>query len=113
MTAGDAPTPAFRDPVDVVSAYLAALSAHEPDGVCALVTEDFFNEHTAVRGTSFRGRDSYRRRLEGFFQEMVDLHYAIERMVASDETVVVAYRMTARWRHEERLRPFDLRGVFW
>lgn len=98
--------------VEVVTAYIEALNAHDPDRIAALVTEDFFNEHTSVRGTSLRGRAAYRERLEGFLAEMVDLHYEVERLVADGPAVVVAYRMSARWHHEGALRPFSLRGIF-
>jgi len=101
------------EPVAVVLAYIAAINAHDPDAVCRLVTEDFFNEHTSVRGTSFRGRAQYRRRLDGFLAEMGDLAYEIEDLVAARTTVVLAYRMSARWRHDGREHPFSTRGVFW
>lgn len=108
------PTPPTAvEPSAVVLAYVEALNAHDPDRVAALVTEDFVNEHTAVRGASLRGRAAYRARLEGFLAEMVDLHYEVEDLVASGPTVAVAYRMAARWRHDGELRPFALRGAFW
>jgi steroid delta-isomerase-like uncharacterized protein len=96
----------------VVTTYIEALNAHDPERIAALVTEDFFNEHTSARSTSLRGRAAYRERLEGFLGEMVDLRYEVERLVADGPSVAVAYRMTARWRHEGLLRPFTLRGVF-
>ena len=101
-----------RAPEAAVRAYLAALNAHDPDAVAALVSDDFFNEHTSVRGTSVRGRDAYRRRLDGFLADMADLHYEIEDLVAAGEKAVVAYRMSARWGEPQR-RPFTVRGVFW
>lgn len=114
-SAGDAPPPAgdAPPPAAVVRAYLDALNRHDADGAAALVTDDFFNEHTSVRGTSVRGRAAYRRRLDGFLDEMADLHYDVERLVADGQAVVAAYRMTARWRHGGELRPFAVRGVFW
>lgn len=106
-------TPADRDPASVVLAYLEALNAHDPDAVCSLVTDDFFNEHTAARGQSLHGRIAYRERLDGFFREMADLHYEVEAVAADGPTVVVAYRMSARWLGAGDPRPFTLRGVFW
>ncbi|HTX63986.1 MAG TPA: nuclear transport factor 2 family protein [Acidimicrobiales bacterium] len=100
-------------PAATVAAYLDALNAHDADAVAALVTDDFFNEHTAARGRSLRGRDAYRRRLEGFLEEMGDLRYHVEATVCEGSTVVVAYRMSARWTGGGDPRPFELRGVFW
>jgi steroid delta-isomerase-like uncharacterized protein len=100
-------------PVAVVTAYLDALNDHDPDEASHWVADDFFNEHVSVRGTSFRGRREYRRRVEAFLGEMADLHYDVERMVATGATVVVAYRMSAQWAHEGGRRPFAIRGVFW
>ncbi|HVX22653.1 MAG TPA: nuclear transport factor 2 family protein [Acidimicrobiales bacterium] len=102
-----------RAPASVVRAYLAALTAHDPDAACELVTDDFFNEHTSVRGTSLRGRDAYRRRLDGFLADMADLAYEVEDVVAAGDKVAVAYRMSARWDHDGERRPFSIRGVFW
>lgn len=101
------------EPVATVRAYLDALNAHDPDAVCRHVTEDFFNEHTSVRGTSLRGRGEYRRRLDAFLGDMADLRYEVEAVVAQGPTVAVAYRMSARWRGGEEPRSFSLRGVFW
>jgi len=117
MTTDDAataaPDPATGTPASVVRAYLAALNAHDPDAVCELVAEDFFNEHTSVRGTSFRGRAAYRQRLDGFLASMADLAYDIEDLAVDGDKVVVAYRMSARWDHDGDRRPFTIRGVFW
>lgn len=109
MTPADG-TPA---PADVVRAYLEALNAHQPDRIAGLVSQDFFNEHPSVRGSSLRGRQAYRERLEAFLFEMADLHYDIERLAADGPVVVVAYRMSARWRHEGDFHPFAIRGTFW
>lgn len=100
-------------PAATVAAYLDALNAHDPDAIAALVAEDFFNEHTAARGQSLRGRDAYRRRLGGFLGEMEGLRYDVEAMVSEGPTVVVAYRMSARWTGNGGPHPFSLRGVFW
>ena len=100
-------------PVATVTAYLDALNAHDVDAIAALVDGEFFNEHTALRGQSLRGRDEYRRRLEGFLGEMDGLRYDVEAMASEGSTVVVAYRMSARWTGAGEPRPFSLRGVFW
>lgn len=100
-------------PAEVVRRYLAAINAHDPDAACSLVSADFFNEHPSVRGTDVHGRADYRRRLEGFLEEMADLSYDIDDLAADGGTVVVAYRMRARWNHEGTRRPFEIRGAFW
>jgi steroid delta-isomerase-like uncharacterized protein len=105
--------PAHSRPIDVVTGYLDALNAHDPDAVVALVTDDFFNEHTAARGQSVHGRDEYRRRLDGFLADMSGLRYEVEATACEGSTVVVAYRMSARWAGAGDPRPFSLRGVFW
>jgi steroid delta-isomerase-like uncharacterized protein len=99
----------------VVEAYLSALNAHDPDAVAALVSEDFVNEHLAVRGQSLTGRAAYRQRLDGFLSSMQDLRYEIERAVQQADQVVVAYVMSARWVPPDggEARPFRLRGAFW
>ncbi|HLX77839.1 MAG TPA: nuclear transport factor 2 family protein [Acidimicrobiales bacterium] len=104
----------------VVEEYIDALNAHNADLVCSFVADDFWNEHTSVRGESVRGRETYRNRLEGFFSSMQDLNYEIERALEHEGQVVVAYRMTARWAAPKTegndkgdLRPFSIRGVFW
>lgn len=94
---------------DVALAYLAALSAGDPDGVAALVTDDFHNEHTSALGAGSRGRDEYRARLPGFLAAFSDLRYEPREVVAEADRVVVAYRMTAR--HEGY--QVDLPGVMW
>jgi steroid delta-isomerase-like uncharacterized protein len=96
-----------------VTSYLEALNGHDPASIAALVTEDFFNEHTAARGQSLRGRDEYKQRLEGFLAEMEGLRYDVEAIAAEGSTVVVAYRMSASWTGAGEPRPFTLRGVFW
>ena len=99
-------------------AYLDALNAHDADEVCSFVSDDFFNEHTSVRGQSVRGRAEYRTRLDGFLASMLDLRYEIERISTSGSDVIVAYSMSARWVPDEpsdiaEARPFTIRGVFW
>jgi len=101
------------DAADVVRRYLAALNAHDPDEACSLVAAEFFNEHPSVRGTDVHGREAYRQRLGGFLEEMADLSYDVEDLVAEGGTVAVAYRMRGRWVHEGTRRPFEIRGAFW
>jgi steroid delta-isomerase-like uncharacterized protein len=100
-------------PADVVARYIAALNEHDPDAVVRCVTSDFHNEHTSALGHSLRGRDAYRARLPTFLGGFTDLHYDVEDVVVQDERVVVAYRMTFRYRCADgELRPVVIRGVF-
>ena len=96
-------------PGDVVRSYLAALNEHDPDAVCVWVSDDFHNEHTSARGTSLKGKAAYRERLPNFLATFVDLHYDVDRMVASGEDVAVAYRFSGRYTGQ----PFSIRGTFW
>lgn len=110
--------PAPHDPSGVVETYLSALNDRDADAAAALVDDDFFNEHISLRGNSFRGRENYRKRLDGFLASMQGLHYEIERIVAVADQVVVAYRMSARWLDaaedpKSSPKPFSIRGVFW
>ncbi|HWG75057.1 MAG TPA: nuclear transport factor 2 family protein [Acidimicrobiales bacterium] len=99
---------------EVVHAYLTALNAHDPDAVCALVADDFYNEHTGVRAESVRGRASYRNRLPAFLETFAGLRYDVEDVAVDPPRVVVAYRMSAEYAGgHDGARRFALRGVFW
>lgn len=101
-------------PKEVVIAYVAALNDHDPEGVCAWVSGDFFNEHTSARGRSVTGRSAYRDRLPGFFGAFPGLRYDIEGVVADGGQVAVAYHMSAQYSLPPAPpRPFALKGVFW
>lgn len=96
-----------------VTAYLAALNAHDPDAVAARVTEDFVNEHTSARGSSLVGRAAYRERLPGFLGAFTGLHYAVEELLVDGDRAALAYRMTASVQQEGGPpAPIDVRGVF-
>ncbi|CAB4918454.1 unannotated protein [freshwater metagenome] len=96
-----------------VTAYLAALNAHDPDAVAARVTEDFVNEHTSARGRSLVGRAAYRERLPGFLGSFADLHYEVEELLVDGDRAAVAYRMTAAVAQDAGPpTPIDVRGVF-
>lgn len=102
-------------PVEVVRGYLEAINARDPDAVAALVTDDFVNEHVAERGDSLRGRQAYRRRLDGFLRSFPVLHYEIEDVVSEGAKVVVAYRMRGTRASGDEGgagQPIDVRGVF-
>jgi ketosteroid isomerase-like protein len=100
-------------PAEVALSYLAALNAHDPDAVAALVTDDFVNEHTSSLGSSLVGRDAYRARLPGFLAMFEGLAYEAEDVVADGDRVVVAYTLRARAEGPDGVwRPVELRGVF-
>lgn len=94
---------------DVALAYLAAFSTADPDGIAALVTDDFVNEHTAALGAGCVGRDEYRTRLPGFLSSFAGLRYDVEDVVADGDRVAVAYTMRAS--HDGH--PIEIRGVMW
>lgn len=91
----------------VALAYLAALSAGDPEQIAALVTEDFVNEHASALGSGSVGRDEYRRRLPHFLADLPGLTYAPESPIAAGTRVAVPYRLTAT----SDGHPVDLRGV--
>ena len=100
-------------PVEAVTRFIAALNGHDPDSIVACVTEDFHNEHTSSLGHSLRGRDAYRTRLPTFLGAFTDLHYEVEDIVAQDDRVVLAYRMSFGYRRGDgEVRPVAVRGVF-
>ena len=93
-------------PDEVALRYLSAFADGDP---ADHVTDDFVNEHTAALGSGCVGRDEYRRRLPGFRADFAGLRYDPEAVVSEDDTVVVAYRMTATFGG----KPIDLRGCMW
>jgi ketosteroid isomerase-like protein len=93
---------------EAVTAYLAALNAHDADGIAACVSPEFVNEHTAVGAVSRRGRAEYRAALDGFLTAFADLHYEPEQVLVDGSRCAVPYRMTARLDG----RSLDIRGVF-
>jgi steroid delta-isomerase-like uncharacterized protein len=97
----------------VARAYLGALNAGDPDAIAALVTEDFFNEHTSVLGSSVVGRAAYRERLPGFLGAFADLHYEIEDVLVDGDRAAVPYTLTATCAGPDGVtRPVRVRGMF-
>ncbi len=96
-----------RSVESLVRSYFAALTAHDPDAVVALVTDDFVNEHTSALGTGCVGRDEYRSRLPGFFAGMPDLAYEVERVIVDGASAAAPYRLTATSDGHD----IDIRGV--
>lgn len=95
------------DPRTTAEAYLSALSAGDVEGVLALVTDDFDNEHTSELGSGLRGRTAYGDRLPGFLDQFAALHYEVIDSIAEGERVSVRYRMTANFDGH----PLDIPGV--
>jgi len=94
-------------PADVVRRYLAAFAVGDADGIAALVTDDFVNEHTAALGSGCMGRDEYRKRLPGFLGSMPGLRYEVEDVIADGERVAAAYTLHATVNG----RPIAVRGM--
>jgi steroid delta-isomerase-like uncharacterized protein len=100
---------------EVARAFMAALSGHDRDDISRRVTDDFVNEHTAVRGSSLVGRAAYRERLAGFLTTFQDLHYDIEDVIAEGDRACVAYRMHANYTGTDGRSPptpIEVRGMF-
>jgi steroid delta-isomerase-like uncharacterized protein len=101
------------DTLEVVERYVAALNAHDVDGVLDCVTDDYTSEHVATLGSGLRGKRAYRERLPAFLAEFDDLHYEIEDTIVDGDRAAVAYRMSCRWRGETgAARSVALRGLF-
>jgi ribokinase len=107
MSSVMAGSPPHRSPARTATEYLAALSTGDSEGVVALVTDDFVNEHASALGAGCVGRDEYRERLPGFFSSMPGLRYEAEQVVADGKTVAVPYVLTAT----SDGSPIRLRGV--
>ncbi|MEO5724347.1 MAG: nuclear transport factor 2 family protein [Ilumatobacteraceae bacterium] len=100
---------------DVVRAYICALNSHDRDAISAAVTDDFVNEHIAVRGHSLVGRAAYRERLAGFLTTFQSLAYEIEDVIADGDRAAVAYTMRADHCGADGRadrRPIEVRGMF-
>ena len=83
------------------------------DAIAALVTEDFFNEHTSALGSSVVGRAAYRERLPGFLGAFADLHYEIEDVLVDGDRAAVPYTLTASSAGPDGVsRPVRVRGMF-
>lgn len=98
---------------DVVVAYLEALSAGDAAAAVALVSDDFYNEHTSSLGNSVRGRAAYEARLPQFLAQFRHLSYELEELIVDGERAAAAYTMTFRWPTEDRGEvPVTIRGIF-
>lgn len=97
----------------VVTAYLDALGAGDPDTIASFVTHDFHNEHSSALGNSLHGRAAYRERLPVFLGRFQGLRYEVEDLVVEGDHAVAAYRMTFVHQGDDgQEHPVSLRGVF-
>jgi ketosteroid isomerase-like protein len=87
---------AERHPAEVCVAYLAAFADADADGVIALVTDDFVNEHTAALGSGCVGKQEYANRVPEFLASLPELRYDVEDVIADGSRVAVAYTLYAR-----------------
>ena len=94
-------------PTDIVVRYLGLFETCDADGIAALVSPAFENDHTAALGSGCAGRDEYRRRLPGFIASMPGLRYEIEQVISQDAHVAVAYVLHAVVND----RPVAVRGM--
>jgi steroid delta-isomerase-like uncharacterized protein len=98
---------------ETVRRYLDALNAGDAEAAVAAVSDDFVNEHTSARGTSVRGRASYRDRLVQFLAQFRELHYEPEEWIVDGDRAAIPYRMTCRWVDAGGgEHPVSLRGMF-
>ncbi len=94
---------------DVVTGYLSAFTAGDPDVIASFVADGFHNEHLSSIASSCVGSDEYRRRLPGFLSDFAERHYAVLHVVETDAEVVVRYDFTAVYEGT----PIDIPGVMW
>jgi len=97
----------------VVLAYLDAINAGDAHRACALVADDFFNEHTSSLGNSLRGRVAYQDRLPRFLEEFAGLRYEVEDVLVDGDRAAVPYTMTFTWTDADGAgHPVKIRGMF-
>ena len=98
---------------DLVTGYLGAFAAGDPDVIAGFVADGFHNEHLSSIASSCIGRDEYRSRLPGFLSDFAERHYAVvdvvEQQRESRSHVVVRYDFTAVYEGT----PIDIPGVMW
>ena len=94
-------------PAELVRRYLSAFASGDATEVASLVTDDFFNDHTAALGSSCRGRDEYLKRLPGFLSSMEGLRYEVDDVIAEGERVAATYTLHAT----VNSRPIAVRGM--
>ena len=94
-------------PAELVRRYLSAFASGDATEVASLVTDDFFNDHTAALGSSCRGRDEYLKRLPGFLSSMEGLRYEVDDVIVDGERVAATYTLHAT----VNSRPIAVRGM--
>lgn len=92
---------------DVALSYLMSFSSGDPQVIASHVTDDFENNQMGVLGMCFTGKDLYQQRLQGFLSKFRNLKYSPEKVIANDNEVAIAYRMTA----DDDRCSIDIHGV--
>ena len=96
-----------------VLGYMDALNSHNADRIADCVAVDFENEHTSMLGTSVRGRQEYRSRLDDFFARFADVHYDVEDVIVDGDRAAVPYAMSCKAvGTDDAWHPVTIRGIF-
>ncbi len=98
---------------DVVTRYLNSFAVGDPDVITSFVSSGFHNEHLSELGSSFVGRDEYRRRLPHFLDSFADRAYSVDDLIERDHesTTDVVVRYVFRATYEGH--PIEIPGVMW
>ena len=80
--------------LDVVEAFVAAISRHDPDAVAACFAEHYVDEAPARPGEIVRGRGQVRANFVRIFESMPDARAAILRLSERESEVWMEWRMS-------------------
>jgi predicted ester cyclase len=87
---------AEKDNIEFAQEQIAALNARDLDSYLSRIDESYTGE--SEMGGSVRGREGVRQYLETILRAFPDLKLEIEEIVASGDTVVTQFQMTATHR---------------
>jgi ketosteroid isomerase-like protein len=71
---------------DVIDELVAAMNAHDLDGVARLIHENYRSEQPAHPGRTFAGRDQMRANWAAMFEGIPDFRAEVRRSVKDDDT---------------------------
>ncbi|NOX31303.1 MAG: ester cyclase [Actinobacteria bacterium] len=92
----------------IARSYLASFEQRDVAKIAAHVSSDFVNEHTSALGSGCVGKAAYIERLPDFLGDMIELRYAVEKLVVEGRNAAVFYTMTAKWQGRAAV---SIRGV--
>lgn len=74
-------------PVEVAQAFVDRINGHDPNGLCALMTED----HSFIDGGGDRhtGRESMRKGWQDYFAMVPDFWIKVEKIIQEENTVAL------------------------